>query len=116
MSRRSRPGATWPKTELPEGDIASGGAPAGGDAPECELGAPVFSVFGLILAARIAELLGLDEMTVRMHAAADVLLEECAFQLNVDDPARAAAHAALRADNWLGACTRSRRRPAGPWR
>ena len=84
------------ETELREGDIARAAEhQRAAMRLSAELGVPVFSGFGLILAARIAQLLGLDEMTVRMHAAADVLLEECAFQLNVDD--RALSDAALRA-------------------
>ena len=85
------------ETELRERDIAMAAEhQRSAMRLSAELGVPVFSAFGLILAARIAQLLGLDEMTVRMHAAADVLLAECAFQLNVDDRelSDAALHAA----------------------
>jgi tetratricopeptide (TPR) repeat protein len=52
-----------------------------------QLGFPLITAFGLILAARIAQPQGLDALAVRIHAAADVLLHECGFALIPDDQA-----------------------------
>jgi hypothetical protein len=50
-----------------------------------QLGIQLVTAFGLVLAARIAQPEGLDAAAVRIHAAADVLLEECGFEMIPDD-------------------------------
>ncbi len=65
-----------------------------------ELGTPLVTAFGLVLAARMAHGLGLDPVAVRVHSAADLLLEECGYILLPDDRelsdiALAGAHLAL---------------------
>ena len=50
-----------------------------------ELGVPLVTAFGLIVAARIAQPMGLDSEAVRLHGAADVMLEEIGFELMFDD-------------------------------
>jgi predicted ATPase/class 3 adenylate cyclase len=60
-----------------------------------ELGSSLVTAFGLIVAARIAQPAGLDDTAVRLHAAADLLLAECAVLLLPDD--RAASDKALAA-------------------
>ena len=56
-----------------------------------ELGVELVTAFGFILAARIAQPEGLDAMAVRLHSAADVMLEECGFELIHDDAAQSEA-------------------------
>ena len=46
-----------------------------------ELGVQLITAFGLVLAARIAQPEGLDALAVRIHAAADVLLDEFGFEM-----------------------------------
>jgi hypothetical protein len=60
-----------------------------------ELGVPVITAFGLVLFARMAQPAGLDALAVRLHAAADVLLDDCGFELIPDD--RVLSDAMLRA-------------------
>ena len=50
-----------------------------------ELGIQLVTAFGLVLAARIAQPEGLDAAAVRIHTAADLLLEECGFEMIPDD-------------------------------
>jgi tetratricopeptide (TPR) repeat protein len=50
-----------------------------------ELGIQLVTAFGLVLAARIAQSESLDVAAVRIHAAADLLLEECGFEMIPDD-------------------------------
>ena len=50
-----------------------------------ELGVPLVTAFGLVVAARIAQPLGLDAEAVRLHAAADVMLDDIGFELMFDD-------------------------------
>jgi hypothetical protein len=50
-----------------------------------ELDVPLVLAFGLIVAARIAQPMGLDGEAVRLHGAADVMLEEIGFELMFDD-------------------------------
>jgi hypothetical protein len=52
-----------------------------------ELGVPVVTAFGLVLFARMAHQAGLHALAVRLHAAADVLLDACGFELIPDDRA-----------------------------
>ncbi len=52
-----------------------------------DLGWPTATAFGLILAARMAAQLGTDDDAVRLHAAADPLLEEAGFSLLPTDQA-----------------------------
>jgi predicted ATPase len=52
-----------------------------------ELGVPVVTAFGLILFARMAHQAGLHALAVQLHAAADVLLDACGFELIPDDRA-----------------------------
>jgi predicted ATPase len=52
-----------------------------------ELGLPLFTAFGLILAGRIAQPFGLDAVAVRLHAAADAVLDDQGFALLSDDRA-----------------------------
>jgi predicted ATPase/class 3 adenylate cyclase len=65
-----------------------------------ELGSSLVTAFGLIVAARIAQQAGLDDTAVRLHAAADVLLDDCGYSLlpadrASSDEALAAARRAL---------------------
>ncbi len=50
-----------------------------------ELGLQLLTAFGLVLAARIAQPAGHDAAAVRLHGRADVLLQECDFELHPDD-------------------------------
>ena len=50
-----------------------------------ELGELLVTAFGLVLAARLAHELELDSVAVRVHSAADVLLDDCGCQLLPDD-------------------------------
>ena len=66
-----------------------------------ELGVQLITAFGLVLAARIAQPEGLDALAVRIHAAADVLLDECGFEMIPADQVLSDAADAARAN--LGA-------------
>ena len=50
-----------------------------------ELGELLVTAFGLVLAARLAHALELDSVAVRVHSAADLLLDDCGYQLLPDD-------------------------------
>jgi len=52
-----------------------------------ELGVTIVTAFGLVVAARIAQPAGLDAMAVRLHAAADAMLDALGFELLPDDRA-----------------------------
>jgi hypothetical protein len=52
-----------------------------------ELGVTIVTAFGLVLGARIAQPAGLDAMAVRLHAAADAMLDALGFELLPDDRA-----------------------------
>ena len=50
-----------------------------------ELGIPLLTACGTILAAGMAQPRGLDAIAVRLHAAADVMLEEIGFEYGEHD-------------------------------
>ena len=50
-----------------------------------ELGVPVITVFGLILASRIVQPRGLHDTATRLHGAADAILDDCGYEMFPDD-------------------------------
>jgi hypothetical protein len=46
-----------------------------------EFGMQLITAFGLVIAARVAQPEGLDALAVRIHSAAEVLLDECGFEM-----------------------------------